>query len=129
MKGAIRFLLENSLFLIMGAVAALIWANVDYEAYHHFVETQLGHFSWIGHAEFKDGVLVDRHLTLHFLVNDIGMAFFFAIAAKEVWEAMLPGGDLSSFKTAGAPLLATATARNLEPSQACRIPQTALFMR
>ena len=44
----------------------------------------------------------------HFVVNDILMAFFFAIAAKEVWEAMLPGGQLSSIRTAGSPLVATA---------------------
>ncbi len=107
MKGAIRFLLENSLFLIFGAVAALIWANVDYEAYHHFVELPLAHLSWIGHAVFENGVLVDRHLTLHFLVNDILMAFFFAIAGKEVWEATLPGGPLNNPKQAAAPLIAT----------------------
>ncbi|MEZ4466036.1 MAG: hypothetical protein R3F43_16670 [bacterium] len=32
-----RFLLfENSLFLVLGATAALIWANVDFESYHHW---------------------------------------------------------------------------------------------
>ena len=107
MKGAIRFLLENSLFLIFGAIAALIWANIDYEAYHHFVEMDLGHFDWIGHAKFEDGQLVERHFTLHFLVNDIFMAFFFAIAGKEVWEATLPGGPLNNPKQAAAPLIAT----------------------
>jgi len=107
MKGAIRFLLENSLFLIFGAVAALIWANVDPESYAHFIELPLAHLSWLGHAVFEDGVLVDRHLTLHFLVNDILMAFFFAIAGKEVWEATLPGGPLNNPKQAAAPLIAT----------------------
>ena len=28
---------------------------------------------------------------LHFWVNDVGMVFFFALAAKEVFEATLPG--------------------------------------
>lgn len=108
MKGAIRFLLENSLFLIFGAIAALIWANTDFESYHHFVELPLAHVDWIGHAVFDEaGNLMERHLTLHFLVNDILMAFFFAIAGKEVWEATLPGGPLNNPKQAAAPLIAT----------------------
>lgn len=108
MRGAIRFLLENSLFLIFGAIAALIWANVDNETYQHFIELPLAHLDWIGHAVFDaDGNLVERHLTLHFLVNDILMAFFFAIAGKEVWEATLPGGPLNNPKQAAAPLIAT----------------------
>ncbi len=36
------------------------------------------------------------------------MAFFFAIAAKEVWEALLPGGSLANPRRAATPLLATA---------------------
>jgi len=35
------------------------------------------------------------------------MAIFFAIAAKEVWESMLPGGSLSNVRKAITPLLAT----------------------
>ena len=45
---------------------------------------------------------------MHFLINDILMALFFAIAAKEVWESMLPGGALSNPRKAATPLLATA---------------------
>ena len=39
-----------------------------------------------------------RHVAhpLHFWVNDVGMVFFFALAAKEVFEATLPGGPLAS---------------------------------
>jgi Na+/H+ antiporter NhaA len=36
-----------------------------------------------------------RH-PLHFWVDDTGMVFFFALAAKEVFEATLPGGSLAS---------------------------------
>lgn len=43
---------------------------------------------------------------LHFIINDILMALFFAIAAKEVWEACLPGGPLSNPRKAATPLLA-----------------------
>ena len=46
-------------------------------------------------------------LTLHFLVTDLFMALFFAIAAKEVWEALLPGGALSDPRKAATTLLAT----------------------
>jgi NhaA family Na+:H+ antiporter len=56
----------------------------------------------------KDATTAEQHgVTLHFLVNDILMALFFAIAGKEVWEAMLPGGALSDPKKAATPLLAT----------------------
>ena len=33
----IRFLFENSIFLISGAVLALAWANIDADNYHRFV--------------------------------------------------------------------------------------------
>ena len=46
-------------------------------------------------------------ITVHFLINDILMAMFFAIAAGEVWEALLPGGSLSNPRKAATPLLAT----------------------
>jgi NhaA family Na+:H+ antiporter len=39
-------------------------------------------------------------------VNEIGMVFFFALAAKEVLEATLPGGSLASARRAFAPLAA-----------------------
>jgi NhaA family Na+:H+ antiporter len=55
-----------------------------------------------GHGHGHDG------LTIHFIVNDILMAFFFAKAGKEVWEAMLPNGALSNLRTAATPLVATA---------------------
>ena len=80
---SIRFLLENSMFLIFGALAGLLWANFDAASYHN----------------------ITHHI--HFAVNDVFMAFFFLIAGKEIREAMLPGGALSSGKTAALPLLAT----------------------
>ncbi len=46
-------------------------------------------------------------LTIHFIINDILMALFFAIAAKEVWESLLPGGALSNPRKAATPLMAT----------------------
>ena len=44
--------------------------------------------------------------SLHFRVNDIGMVFFFALAAKEVFQATLPGGPLVSPRRAVSPLAA-----------------------
>lgn len=82
-NGIIRFLLENSLFLIGGAFVALVWANTNYETYQHCT-----HY-------------------IHFAVNDVLMAFFFLLAGKEIREAMLPGGALSNVRTASLPLMAT----------------------
>jgi Na+:H+ antiporter, NhaA family len=76
------FLVENSLLLLVGATAALFWVNVETGSYHTVSES------------------------LRFIVNDIGMVFFFGIAAKEVFEATLPGGSLSSPRTSALPLLA-----------------------
>jgi len=78
------FVLDNSLLLVAGTVAALVWANAAHESYEH-----------VAHA-------------LHFVVNDVAMVFFFGLAAKEVFEAMLPGGPLSSPRQAAVPVLAAA---------------------
>lgn len=158
-SGPIKFLFDNSLFLIGGAVIALVWANVDKASYDSVVHFDLaGIFSSEAphdehsdgeadkgeqshekadggeksheesHDEEAEGVPAtpegeaegegdgahEEHsggghhgLTLHFLINDILMALFFAIAGKEVWESMLPGGALSNPRKAATPLLAT----------------------
>ena len=77
------FIIDNSLLLVAGAVAALIWANVDLTSYERFA-----------------------HGTVHFAINDIGMAFFFALATKEIIEARLPGGPLASAREAAVPVIA-----------------------
>src|SRR5919205_556518 len=81
-RTAARFILDNSLLLLAGTVAAVLWANVDLDTYDRFAHP------------------------LHFLVNDVGMVFFFALAAKEVFEATLPGGALASSRRALSPLAA-----------------------
>jgi len=50
---------------------------------------------------------VNHGITIHFLINDVLMAFFFAIASKEVLESLLPGGALSNPRKAATPLMAT----------------------
>lgn len=97
-KGVINALQEFSIPLIAGVVAALVFANIDYKLYHHVVE-------W---AMFGDSAAIFGHkLTFHFLVNDIFMVFFFGIAAKEITEALLPGGPLNPMRKAINPLLGT----------------------
>lgn len=170
---AIRFLFENSIFLIAGALGALLWANFDKDSYDRVVafdfqsifasaedhgtnhaehhsdssnahadtathEAKHGDEEHESHGDSHDAVAhtgshseshSDNHaedghhsehgdaeshagghghgFTLAFLVNDILMALFFAIAGKEVWEALLPGGALSNPRKAATPLLAT----------------------
>ena len=88
----IAFLFENSIFLIAGAFGALLWANLDHDSYHHLIHLKLFEDTLFGTLK-ADGT---RVFDLHYLINDVLMAFFFAIAGKEVWEATLPGGPLSS---------------------------------
>jgi NhaA family Na+:H+ antiporter len=75
-------IVDNSLLLIFGTLVALVWANLDLEHYHSYAHQ------------------------LHFIANDIGMVFFFGLATKEVFEATLPGGPLSSPRQAAVPLFA-----------------------
>ena len=50
---------------------------------------------FIGHGHYDEKGHFHRTLTLHYLVNDLLMAFFFAVAGKEVWEAVaLKSGPL-----------------------------------
>lgn len=86
----IKILQEYSIPLIAGVVIALIWANLAPENYYNFV-----------HNEFLG------NLSLHFLVNDIFMAFFFAMATVEITHSLLPGGDLNPLKRAVTPIMST----------------------
>ena len=72
------------MLLVLGAAGGLLWANVAFRSYH-----------WFTHG-------------LHFVVNDVGMVFFFAIAANEV-------GPQSSVRCAAIPLFA-ATGRRVVPA-------------
>jgi Na+:H+ antiporter, NhaA family len=77
-----KFIFDNSLLLLGGTIVAVAWANIEQASYDH-----------VAHP-------------LHFWVNDVGMVFFFALAAKEVFEATLPGGPLESPRRALSPLAA-----------------------
>ncbi|WP_179380504.1 Na+/H+ antiporter NhaA [Jannaschia marina] len=115
-----NFVTNYSLLLIFGALIALVWANTDPHSYHVLVEYPLWFNDTIGvsmekwvklmgeDAEAFGHAETAKVLTAHYLVNDILMAFFFAIAGKEVWEAViLKNGSLRG-KKAATPLFATA---------------------
>ena len=82
MRQTIRAFVDNSGLLVLGAAVALVWANINRDTYQRMAAT------------------------LQFSVNDIGMAFFFALATKEVVEATAPGGALHSPRRAALPLSA-----------------------
>ena len=74
--------LESSLALPLGAVTALLWVNTRAASYHRFAHV------------------------LEFSVNDVGMMFFFGLAAKEVVDAVAPGGALHTWRRAALPVIA-----------------------
>lgn len=102
-----NFVTNYSLLLIAGALTALVWANLDPHSYHDFVEFVIVDDFFIGHAHLDAEGHVHRTLTLHYLVNDVLMALFFAIAAKEVWEAVILRNGSLRGKKAATPLVAT----------------------
>jgi NhaA family Na+:H+ antiporter len=94
-------LFGNSLFLIFGAFFALAWANAGHASYLGFKHFEVFPPGWLQAV----GLPFQQAITLDFLVNDILMAFFFGIAGKEVFEAMLPGGSLRHFQKAATPII------------------------
>jgi NhaA family Na+:H+ antiporter len=182
--GFVNILQEFSIPLIAGVLAALLFANVDPDGYHDFIEfgpldaicagsepNSICSLPHVEHAdeEHADGetapgehadeseahegdepheepgdenddghegehavaadaaelehaieeepvdhgtltpvfAIFGHHVTLHFIVNDIFMLFFFGIAAKEITESALPGGALNPPSKAVNPLLGT----------------------
>jgi NhaA family Na+:H+ antiporter len=90
LKNRINLMREFSVPLITGVIVALLWANIDPQSYHNFL-----HNRFLGDLNF------------HFLTNDIFMVFFFGIAAVEITQSCLPGGDLNPLNKAVNPLMAT----------------------
>jgi NhaA family Na+:H+ antiporter len=75
-------ILDYLIALPLGCAAALVWANTLPESYYRFA-----------------------HATA-FAVNNVGMAFFFALITKEVAEATVPGGALHPWRRAALPVAA-----------------------
>jgi Na+:H+ antiporter, NhaA family len=82
MNRGLRSPAARSLGIPVGAVGALLWSNLAAESYFR-----------ITHA-------------LAFAVNDVGMAFFFALLTQEVLEATMPGGALHTWRRAALPIVA-----------------------
>lgn len=78
---AFRFVLNRFLLLPLGALIALIWANTEPEGYFRMSQA------------------------IAFPVNEIGMAFFLALMAQEVYEALMPGGVLNSWRHWSLPVV------------------------
>jgi NhaA family Na+:H+ antiporter len=77
-----RAALNRFLLLPLGAAIALIWANTEPEAYFRFAH------QWA------------------FPVNEIAMAFFLALIAQELHEALMPGGALAKWHHRTLPIVA-----------------------
>ena len=103
-----RFLGEYSLLLVIGALVGLTWANLDPHSYHAFMDRPLWQGGPVGALETGPDGTVRRVLTVHDLINDILMALFFAIAGKEVWEAVALRDGALRGRRALTPLIATA---------------------
>jgi NhaA family Na+:H+ antiporter len=78
-----RFAGEYLLALPVGALLALVWANVDAESYFRVVQSTT------------------------FIVNDVAMVLFFALISKEIVEATAPGGVLHPWRRAALPVVAS----------------------
>src|SRR5262249_18527049 len=84
MERALPFVVRRHLLIPIGAVIALVWANTASESYFVFAQR------------------------FGFVVNEIAMAFFFALAAQEVLEAAMPGGAVHSWRKWTLPIAAAA---------------------
>jgi len=79
-----RFVVDRFLLLPLGAAIAMVWANTDGESYFRMAHA----WAWP--------------------VNEIGMAFFLALIAQEVFEAVMPGGALHVWRHRVLPLAGAA---------------------
>ena len=79
-------------------IAGLVFANIDIHAYEVMVDY---------HIFGDDTKIFGKAVTVHFLVNEIFMVFFFGIATKEITESALPGGVLNPIRKAINPLMGT----------------------
>jgi NhaA family Na+:H+ antiporter len=70
--------------LPIGAIIALVWVNTAAESYFRFSDA------------------------LSFVVNEIGMAAFFALITQEIVEAAMPGAPLHSWRRWGMPIFLAA---------------------
>ncbi len=77
----LQFVLNRMLLLPLGAVLAIIWANLAAESYFTF------------------------SLPIRFAVNDIAMALFFGLLTQEILEEVMPGGALHTWRRWTMPIV------------------------
>lgn len=80
--GISKFILDSLVALPLGCALAMLWVNLAPESYFQFATVAA------------------------LPVNEIGMAFVFALLTKEVVEATLPGGPLHPWSRATVPVIA-----------------------
>jgi Na+:H+ antiporter, NhaA family len=78
-----QFAIEHLLLLPLGVCIALVWVNTAPESYYRFT------------------------FSIAFIVNDVAIALFFGLIAKEVVEATAPGGMLHPWRRVMLPLVAS----------------------
>lgn len=102
-----NILFEESGFLVVFSLYALVCANMFPDLYGRIHSFVLADHTFMGHLHVDEHGHESRTLTLHYFVNDFLMAFFFAFMGKEVWEAIaLKDGSLRG-KQALTPVFAT----------------------
>ena len=77
----LHFAIEHYLWLPLGGLIGLLWANTNAEPYFAFAHR------------------------LTFAVNEIGMALFLALITQEIIEEMIPGGALHTWRRWVIPLI------------------------
>lgn len=84
LEAVMDVVIHRYLLFPLGAAIALVWANTA-----------------------PDGYFVFAH-RFSFVVNEVGMAFFFALLTQEIVEALMPGGALHSWRRWGMSVVAAA---------------------
>jgi Na+:H+ antiporter, NhaA family len=70
----LRFILDHFLLLPFGSLMAIVWANTWPESYFVFARRSA------------------------FAVNDVGMALFLGFVGQLIWEELMPGGALHTWR-------------------------------
>ncbi|NPA36722.1 MAG: Na+/H+ antiporter NhaA [Chlorobi bacterium] len=91
----IKFISGGSILLILAAVVAVVWANLDHKSYEHI---------WHNYIMFDASFFKVKMSTLHW-INDGLMAIFFFVVGLEIKREFL-AGELSSFRQAVFPIVA-----------------------
>ena len=73
--------------LQLGVVCSILWANLNYESY----EKVFGSLPDTNHWQIGSLSIHGHPLTIHFIVNEVFMVFFFGVVMVEVTTAVTSG--------------------------------------